>query len=155
VDDALLRVSGLSRYEAVTRSYDGFRLSGVRRARKYERQRAFLEFNSHLLPARTSPHAKSSLVGDAGCDERKHSCWCLLSTAVRVGHGCAWRCHPHVASTQRWLLYMNHPYSQTYDSLLCTAVCPINGRTQYALDHISLRSQNRGESLNTIPHDHP
>ena len=150
-----LRVSGLPRYEAVTRSYNGFRLSGVRRARKYERQRAFLEFNSHLLPARTSPHAKSSLVGDAGCDERKHSCWCLLSTAVRVGHDCAWRCHQHVASTQRWLLYTNHTYFQTFDSSLCTEVYPINGRTQYALDHVSLKGHNRGGSLNTTTHDHP
>ena len=137
------------------RSYDGFRLAGVRRARKYERQRAFLEFNSHLLPARTSTHGKSSLVGNTGCDERKHSCWCLLSTAVRVGHDCAWRCHQHVASTQRWLLYTNHTYFQTFDSSLCTEVYPINGRTQYALDHVSLKGHNRGGSLNTITHDHP
>lgn len=123
---------------------------------KIRTTKSFSEFSSHLLPARTSPHGKSSLVGDTGCDERKRSCWCLLlSTAVRVGHDCAWRCHQHAASTQRWLIYIHHTYSQTFDSSLFTDVCSINGRIRYAPDHVSLKSHNRGGSLNTIPHDHP
>jgi hypothetical protein len=131
------------------RSYDGFRLAGVRRARKYERQRAFLNLVL-IFYQRGRRHTGRVLLLAIQVATRL-----LLSTAVRVGHDCAWRCHQHAASTQRWLIYIHHTYFQTFDSSLCTEVCSINGRTRYALDHVSLKSHNRGGSLNTIPHDHP